>query len=334
MALPSPETVWHSSDKELYTLLDSDRLVSKPKTAHFYTPGFTYYKTTSGESSPNRFPTVSVTAAACSLNCKHCESKVLQTMQAATTPEKLLSTAKRIKQNGALGFLLSGGCLPNGSVPLKPFIPTLERIKRELGLTVFVHTGLIDLPTAQSLKKAGVDAALIDVIGSNATIKQVYSLNATTRDYSNSLKALSCANLNFVPHIIVGLHFGKLKGELKALKMVAATKPTAVVIVAFMPIHKTAMANVKPPEPTDIAKVAAASRLMFPQTPLGLGCMRPKGKHRTFTDVLALKAGLDAIAFPSEEAIAYARTQGYATSFSPYCCAQIYMDSPLRRSSK
>ena len=334
MALPSPETVWHSSDKELYTLLDSDRLVSKPKKVHFYTPSFTYYKTTSGESSPNGFPTVSVTAAGCSLNCKHCGSKVLQTMQAASTPEKLFSAATKIKQNGSSGFLVSGGCLQDGSVPLKPFISTLERIKRELGLTVFVHTGLIDLPTAKSLKEAGVDAALIDVIGSNATIKQVYSLNSTTRDYSNSLEALSRAGLNFVPHIIVGLHFGKLKGELKALKMVASTKPAAVVIIAFMPIHKTAMANVKPPEPTDIAKVAAAARLMFPQTPLGLGCMRPKGKHRTCTDVLALKAGLDAIAFPSEEAIAYARTQGYATSFSPYCCAEIYMDAPLRRSSK
>jgi len=334
MALSSPETVWHSSDKELYTLLDSDRLVAKPKTAHFYTPSFTYYKKKSDESSPNRFPTVSVTAAACSLNCKHCESKVLQTMQAATTPEKLLSAAKRIKQNGALGFLVSGGCLPNGSVPLKPFIPTLERIKRELGLTVFVHTGLIDPQTAQSLKEAGVDAALVDVIGSNATIKQVYSLNATTRDYSRTLKALSSAGLNFVPHITVGLHFGKLKGELKALKMVAATKPAAIVIIAFMPIHKTAMADVKPSEPADIARVTAVARLMLPQTPLVLGCMRPKGKHRAFTDVLALKAGVDAIAFPSEKAIAYAQTQGYATSFSPYCCAQIYMDAPFRRSSK
>ena len=332
--MPSPETVWHSSDKELYTLLDSDRLVSKPKTVHFYTPSFTYYKTKSYKSSPNIFPTVSVTAAGCSLNCKHCGRKVLQTMQAASTPEELLLATKRIKQNGASGFLVSGGCLPDGSVPLKPFIPTLERIKRELGLTAFVHTGLIDRQTAQSLKEAGVDAALIDVIGSNATIKQVYSLSATTREYCNSLEALSSAGLNFVPHIIVGLHFGKLKGELKALKMVAATKPAAVVIIAFMPIHKTAMADVKPSEPADIARVAAVARLMFPQTPLALGCMRPKGKHRAFTDVLALQAGVDAVAFPSEEATAYARKQGYATSFSPYCCAQIYMDAPLRRSSK
>lgn len=334
MVLPSPETVWHSSDKELHALLDSNTLVSTHKTLHFYAPSFTYYKTKSYQSSPNSFPTVSVTATGCSLDCKHCGGKVLQTMQAASTPEQLLRAATTIKQNGALGFLVSGGCLPDGSVPLKPFIPTLERIKRELGLTVFVHTGLVDPQTAKALKEAGVDAALIDVIGSNETIKQVYSLNATTRDYCNSLEALNDAGLNFIPHIIAGLHFGELKGELQALKMVATTKPSALVIIAFMPISRTAMADTRPPQPKDIAKVIATARLMFPQVPLALGCMRPKGKHRILTDTLALKAGVDAIAFPNEEAIMYAQTQGYTTSFSPYCCAQIYMDATFRSSSK
>lgn len=334
MVLPSPETVWHSSDKELHALLDSKTLVSKPKTVHFYAPSFTYYKTKSYKSSLNSFPTVSVTATGCGLNCKHCGGKVLQTMHATSTPEKLLAAATMIKQNGASGFLVSGGCLPDGSVPLKPFIPTIKRIKRELDLTVFVHTGLIDPQTAQALKEAGVDAALIDIIGSNETIKQVYSLNVTTRDYRNSLEALSNAGLNFVPHIIVGLHFGELKGEFQALKMVDAAKPSALVIIAFMPISRTAMADVKPPQPTDIAKVIATARLMFPQVPLVLGCMRPKGKHRCLTDVMALKAGADAIAFPNEEAILYAQTQGYETSFSSYCCAQIYMDAAFRSKSK
>jgi uncharacterized radical SAM superfamily protein len=102
-----------------------------------------------------------------------------------------------------------------------------------------------------------------------------------------------------------------------------------LVIIAFMPIHGTEMAKVKPPTPTDIAKVTATARLMLPKTPLVLGCVRPKGKHRAETDVLALKAGADAIAFPSEEAVNYAETQGYALSFSSYCCAQIYADAAL-----
>jgi uncharacterized radical SAM superfamily protein len=132
--------------------------------------------------------------------------------------------------------------------------------------------------------------------------------------------------LPFVPHVIVGLHYGKLKGELHALQMISRYKPSALVIIAFMPIHGTAMAQVEPPKPLDIARVLAAARVMFPKTPLALGCMRPKGKHRAETDVLAVKAGVDAIAFPAEEAIKFAEKQGFKISFSSYCCSQIYLD--------
>ena len=87
------------------------------------------------------------------------------------------------------------------------------------------------------------------------------------------------------------------------------------------------MAKTPPPKPTDIAKVTALARLMFPETPLILGCMRPKGASRGETDVLALKAGADAVAFPSEEAIEYAKIMGNKTVFSSYRCAQMYVDA-------
>jgi uncharacterized radical SAM superfamily protein len=326
MAQLSPETVWHTNEKELLSLLSAGTLVPKPKKIRFYAPSFMYYKTSHYCSSPTHFPTISVTGKGCALNCKHCGGKVLETMHPAKTPEKLFELGTKLKQHGALGCLVSGGCLPDGSVPLKQFTPVLEKIKRELGLTVIVHTGIIDTATAEALKNAGVDAALIDIIGSNETIKEIYNLNVTVEDYENSLKALHKARLNFVPHIIVGLHNGKLRGELHALKMIARYKPSALIIMVFMPIRGTAMAEVKPPQPTDIARVTVAARLMFPETPLALGCMRPKDKHRAEIDISALKAGVNAIAFPSEEAIKYAENQGYELSFSSYCCSQIYMD--------
>ncbi len=250
-------------------------------------------------------------------------------MHPAETPEVLFALSSRLKQDGASGCLVSGGCLPDGSVPLKQFIPVLEKVKRELGLTVIVHTGIVDAATAEALKTAGVDAALIDIIGSNKTIAAISNLNVTVEDYARSLQALHEARLRFVPHVIVGLHNGKLQGELRALKLIAHYQPSALVIIAFMPIRGTTMALVKPPLPLDIARVAATARLMFPETPLALGCMRPKGKHRAETDVLCLKAGVDAIAFPSEEAIAYAERNGYALSFSSCCCSQIYADKTV-----
>jgi len=330
----SKEALWLASEQELIDLLNTGMFTAKPKTVRFYAPGFMYYKTSYYCSSQLHFPTVSVTGTSCALDCKHCGGKVLETMQPAETPEKLLAVAAKIKRLGSLGCLISGGCLPDGSVPLAQFLPAIEKIKRKLGLTVLVHTGIIDSETAVALKNAGVDAALIDIIGFDETVKKVYNLNITVNDYTRSLNALQEAGLNFVPHIIVGLHDGKLRGELEALKIIASVKPSAVVVIAFMPIHGTAMAEVKPPQPAEIARVTAVARLMFPRTPLVLGCMRPKGKHRSETDVLALKAGADALAFPSEEAVRYAKAHGYKFSFSSHCCAQIYAEPVFRSASK
>jgi uncharacterized radical SAM superfamily protein len=327
----SPETIWNAGEKKFIDLLNSGAFVPKPKVVRFYAPSFMYYQTSYYRSPQTHFPTISVTGKGCTLNCKHCGGKVLETMHPANTPEKLFVLTVKLKQHGASGCLLSGGCLPDGSVPLKQFIPTIEKIKRELGLTVFVHTGIIDSYTAAALKNVGVDAALIDIIGSDETIKKICNLSVTVKNYAKSLKALQEAGINFVPHVIVGLHDGELEGELHALKMAASVEPSAVVVIAFMPLHGTAMAKVKPPQAADIAKVTATARLMFPRTPLVLGCMRPKGKHRAETDVLALKAGADAIAFPSEHAVKYAENQGYTLSFSPHCCAQIYLDANLSK---
>ena len=65
---------------------------------------------------------------------------------------------------------------------------------------------------------------------------------------------------------------------------------------------------------------------MLPNTPLVLGCMRPKGKSKEEIDVLAVEAGVNAIAFPAEEAIKQAVSLGLEISFSSLCCSQIYED--------
>jgi hypothetical protein len=322
----SPETIWRMNETELLKILVKSLEPARPKKIYFYAPSFMYYKTSYYCSSPSDFPTVSVTGKGCALKCKHCGGKVLETMYPAATPEKLFELCAKLKQDGAVGCLISGGCLPDGSVPLGKFVDAIGKVKRELGLTVFVHTGIIDFDTADALKKAGVDSALIDIIGSDETIREIYNLNVTVEDYENSLKALHKAGIVFVPHVIVGLQYGKLKGELKALEMISKYNPSALVIIAFMPIHGTEMATIEPPKPVDIAKVVAAARLMFPQTPLVLGCMRPKGRHRVETDILAIKAGVNAIAFPTEEAVKFAQKQGYETVFSSICCSQICFD--------
>ncbi|MEM4701070.1 MAG: radical SAM protein, partial [Candidatus Bathyarchaeia archaeon] len=296
------------SNEEFSKLLRSNAFhpVSERRSIRFYAPSFTYYKTDYFCSSAKDFPTISVTGKGCALNCKHCGGKVLETMRPARTPEELYNLCAKLKKEGAVGCLISGGCLLDGSVPLEKFAEAIQRVKADFSLTIFAHVGIVNFDNALKLKEAGVDAALIDIIGDDETIREIYNLSVTVKDYENALKALSRSGLCFVPHVIVGLYYGLLKGELQALRMISRHKPSAIVIIAFMPIRGTMMENVKPPEPLEIAKVLAIARIMFPKTPIALGCMRPKGKHRAETDILAIKAGIDAIAFPSEEAIKYA----------------------------
>jgi lipoyl synthase len=327
MSQLSPEEIWNLNERDFLNLLETGVFKPRSPEIHFYAPSFTYYKTKHYCSSTTDFPSISVTGNACALNCKHCGGKVLETMHPALSPQELSELGVMLKRNGAKGVLVSGGCLPDGSVPLDAFVQVLGRFKRELGLTVFVHTGIVKMETALGLKTAGVDAALIDVIGSAETVGKIYNLKVTIQDYADSLNALQNAKLNVVPHVIVGLNESKLDGELRALQMIQQIKPSALVIIAFMPIQGTAMAETPPPEPIDIAKVSLLARKMFPETPLVLGCMRPKGTNRGKIDILALKAGVDAVAFPNEVAVEYAKSKGYKTGFSSYCCAQMYVDA-------
>lgn len=251
---------------------------------------------------------------------------MLQTMLSALTPRKLIEACSQVKRKGGLGCLISGGCLPDGSVPLGKFVDAIAEVKQKLGLTVVVHTGVIDLNMANRLKEAGVDAALIDIIGSDETIKEIYQLRVSVNDYDRSLSALYKSGIPLVPHVLVGLHYGKLRGEFNALQMISKYSPSAVIVIALMPIHGTSMQDVEPPSPQSIARVLVAARLMLPKTPLVLGCMRPKGKHRSQTDTWAVKAGVNAIAFPSDETIRLAESMELETSFSSLCCSQIFED--------
>jgi len=318
-----------ASREELEEMMEVSRELSWKnfgRRIRFYAPGFASYKSPFFSSSPWLFPSVSVTGTACALKCKHCQGKLLKTMIPAFTPAELVGVCRELKGKGCLGLLISGGCLSDGSVPLSRFIGAMAQIKRDLGLKIVAHTGLIDGETARRLKEAGVDAALIDIIGSNETIREVYQLNAGVKDYDESLRALHEAGIPSVPHVLIGLHYGKIKGELHALELISKYDPAAVIIIALTPIRGTLMEDVKPPTPEDIVKILIAARLMMPATPIVLGCMRPKGKHRLEADKLAVRAGVNAIAFPTEAAINLAESMGLAITFSPLCCSQIFED--------
>ncbi|TAK35742.1 MAG: radical SAM protein [Chloroflexota bacterium] len=318
---------------ELEPLFAEARRISKghrSNALHCYVPGLVHYDTPFYKSTPNCFPGISVTGKECQLGCKHCRGKLLERMTPATTPESLYQACEEVKRAGGEGCLVSGGSLKDGSVPLLDFVPTIKRVKDELGLKVVVHTGLVYPSIAEALIDAGIDAAMFDVIGAEDTAKEVYHLDRGIDAFEESLRLLTERDIPVVPHVIVGLHFGKMKGERQALAMIARNRPTAVVVVAFMPLDQTLMQATVPCSPSDIARVVLASRLLMPSTPLLLGCARPAGLHKIETDILAIKAGVDGIAYPSEDACSFAQEQGLDIKFRQQCCSLLWQEALVR----
>jgi len=293
----------------------------------FYAPGFRRYEAAGFHSTPHSFPAISVTGRRCALNCEHCRGIILRHMTPATTPQALYEACLEAWRRGGTGVLVSGGSTLDGSVPLEPFLPTLAKVKRELGLTVVVHTGLVSEEVARGMAEAGVDAAMMDVVGDEETALKVLHLKASPADFERSLSLLERYGVPSVPHVVVGLHYGELRGELKSLEIISRHKPSAVVAVALTPLPGTGMEGVRPPSPEAVARVLAAARLMMPDVPLALGCARPLGDHRVELDRLALELGVDAIAFPSEEAVEEARRLGLRARFLASCCSQVYLDA-------
>lgn len=200
----------------------------------------------------------------------------------------------------------------------------IQWIKKNTGLKISVHTGIVDLERAIVLRDAGIDELLVDVVGSEETMRDVYHLPGGLRAVESSLEALAAAEIPLIPHIVVGLHYGRINGEMYALEMVARYPVSTLVVVVLNPLKGTPMEGVQPPEPEAIGRFVAAARLRIPQVPLALSCARPPGRHRVETDTLTLAAGINRIAMPAEETLEKTQEMGLGIEFHKTCCSKSY----------
>jgi hypothetical protein len=270
----------------------------------------------------NEFPSVSVTGLRCKLNCRHCGGQFLKVMQQIQSPQELITFCGELDRRKAVGCLISGGCDETGGVPLTPFLPALSHIKNSTDLFLNVHTGFLTDSQAAELFQTGIDCASVDVVGDDSTIQLVYGLKQrTTKDYTATLAALEKYGIATAPHICVGLRNGELVSELNALQLIKSSiKPKLLVIIALMPTKDTSMGNSQPPKPYDIARICAIARLLFPQTELALGCMRPRGSIRRQTEQLAIKAGITRLVQPTQATLRFLERKGYTIIKRNACC--------------
>ncbi len=263
------------------------------------------------------FTPISLTGTRCSLECMHCNSHYLRHMLDGSD-NKLHAQATFLKEKGANGMLLSGGSAADGSVPTYMQADDILIIKKETELKISAHTGIVNGSQAQVLS-GYLDMALVDVIGDDETIHNILGIDACVQDYENSLKYLSSAGIPLVPHIIVGMHNGELRGEFRALEMVKKFKPEVVVFVVFIPTKGTPMQEMPPPKIEEVAKVIAKARAMF-DVPLSLSCVRPGGRYRSMLDMYAILSGIDRIAVPSKNAYAVSKELGLSVVEIPKMC--------------
>ncbi|MEM2889890.1 MAG: radical SAM protein [Candidatus Hadarchaeum sp.] len=267
------------------------------------------------------FPTISITGRNCALSCKHCGRHYLKDMISCTTPEALYEKCLKLSSKGAVGVLLSGGFNVEGYVPFEPFLDTIEKIKEHTNLFISAHTGLVPEWLAKEMGRAGIDLADFDLVGDDSTIKSVLGIQKTVNDYRSSLRSLTRYISYVVPHICVGLHFGKLLGEFRALELASEVKPHLLVLLVLSPTFGTVFEKLAPPPVEVFKKVAIKARLMFPEIDIALGCMRPRFHYRHELELAALQSGVDRIELPSERTLEAARKMGMMVKKLKACCS-------------
>lgn len=275
-----------------------------------------------------RYRAVSITEDRCELGCEHCKGTLLKTMLHAGDAAALKKIGLQASARGDSGILISGGCDFGGKLPWDDFYGAIAYLKQHTSLKITVHTGIIDYSTALSLKHAGVDQALVDVIGDELTAALVYHLPNGVDLIKRSMENLARADLETVPHILFGLHYGMERGEAQALNTIGSFPIKKYVVVVLMPMPGTPMSEATPPSPVQVAMFLANARIKYPSLQSSLGCARPRGHYRRQLDVLAVRAGINSIALPSDRALEFARDKGLEIVFRESCCSLGQYDAP------
>jgi uncharacterized radical SAM superfamily protein len=181
------------------------------------------------------------------------------------------------------------------------------------------HTGLIGKDEVEAITPY-VDIVSFDFVGDDDTVTEVYGLEATVEDYVSVYQLLR-GYATVVPHITVGLRGGTISGEYRALGILEELGVDALTFIVLIPTSGTRYAHCEPPSPEEVAELLVEARLRFPDVPLQLGCMRPRGEYRDRLDPMAVQAGVNAIVSPSRAALTLAEELGLEVDRSEECCA-------------
>jgi len=249
---------------------------------------------------------ISLTGQHCDLDCAHCGGYYLQHMAPVWQAEAGRATS----------CLISGGCDASGRVPVTRYLEQIEAIRQ--GRKMNWHVGLIEEADLHAIAPY-TDVVSFDFVGDDETIREVYGLDCTVSDYVETYRTLRC-HTRVIPHITIGLRGGATGHEYPAMERLQELGVEGLVFIVFIPTPGTRYADRQPPPVEAVVSILAEARLRFPDTPLHLGCMRPRSSYRAQLDPLAVRAGVNRIVSPSREAVQLAEKLGLSIVQSRECC--------------
>lgn len=292
------------------------------KTITFSAPHIKRYETDEFQQGPEpTFIAVSLKGDKCFLQCDHCRTKMLSALYKADEPEKLRRLCENVAARGCKGMLVTGGCDPDGTIPIYPFVETIAQAKKDFGFKLAAHTKLANEDFIKAVKEADIDILMVDLVGDLEAMRSVYHLkNYDLGHIERSLELAAKYEVALAPHIMLGISNGKINGEYKALEMLKDKPFDTLVLVVLTPLRNTPMADCKIDQ-AGVLEFLEQARKAFPTQRLTLGCAKTWGKMQRAFEEKALEMGYNAIAYPSEGIVEKSIEMGFKPRFTEACCA-------------
>ena len=258
----------------------------------------------------NDYPSVSVTGTRCDQMCEHCRAVHLKGMIPVSNPDDLSDLAQLLVSKGCAGYLLSGGCDTNGSVPVGKFSKTVSETSSNL--KVNVHAGFISEKEAKDLADSGVSCFSVDIHQDRGEMISVLHLDRDPEDYSKLLDILMGTGVRVVPHITVGFGYNDLN---LSAELIASKGLKDVVLLSMVPTLGTA---VEESVLTEDAIMDAVGILQEKGLDIILGCMRDRSLRGL--ERRCIESGILRLANPSSETLRWAEEKGYKVEIRKMCC--------------
>lgn len=243
------------------------------------------------------FPSISITGRSCALNCEYCESKILEQMLDARSPERLEKILQTLSGRGVRGALISGGFTREGKLPVKRYLATIKKYSRKMVFSM--HTLAVSREEARLLRDSGIKIVDFPLTLDPVVLGEVRKLKGfKAEDLLMSLQnLLEEGPPHIVPHILIGERYGKIVYEREAIDLASELDIRIVVFLVVYPYPGTSFQAINPPSGNEILSILRYARKKL-DSEIALGCMRPPEVKRRVDDIAIREQLVDRVVAP------------------------------------